>query len=112
MPINPHLLPAPADADFEELDGIPGFELARQVSAVGGLELGGGHLRFTQDIELLDWTLRYDEVIFIAEGELELESEEGVVRAGPGETLVIGRGATVSYRGKAGTRGSFVLYPR
>lgn len=100
------------EQDFEPLAAAPGLELARVLTSAGTTGLGGGMARFSEDAELAGWTLRYDEVFFVLEGLLTVESEGTNVRAGPGEIVLIPKGATVTYRGTGGTRAYFVLHPR
>lgn len=97
------------DLPFSQL--VPGLELARSITHAGTTQLGGGYMKFTADAEFADWTLKYDEVLFVQSGELEIESEGKRVKAKPGEAILIPDGAKVTYRGKAGTVGFFVLWP-
>jgi ethanolamine utilization protein EutQ (cupin superfamily) len=68
-------------------------------------------MRFEQDAEFADWTLKYDEVLFVHSGELEIVGEAGSVKAAVGQAILIPNGAKVTYRGRAGTVGFFVLWP-
>ena len=98
-----------SDLPFSEL--VPGLELSRAITHAGTTQLGGGYMRFEQDAEFADWTLRYDEVLFVQSGELEIVGEGGSVKAGVGQAVLIPNGAKVTYRGRAGTVGFFVLWP-
>ena len=98
-----------SDLAFSEL--VPGLELARAITHAGTTQLGGGYMRFSSDAEFADWTLRYDEVLFVQAGELEIVSDSSSVRAHAGEAILIPNGAKVTYRGRAGTVGFFVLWP-
>ncbi len=97
------------DVPYEEL--APGIEIARVISAPASTSLGGGLLRM-DGATFPDWTLKYDEVLYVLEGELEVESDGGSAVAGPGEMILIAGGGTVTYRSKAGTKTFVVLYPR
>lgn len=97
------------DLPFSQL--VPGLELARSITHAGTTQLGGGYMKFTEDAEFADWTLKYDEVLFVQTGELEIESEGKSVKAKAGEAILIPDGARVTYRGRAGTVGFFVLWP-
>jgi len=68
-------------------------------------------MRFTEDAEFADWTLRYDEVLFVQTGELAILSDGGITVACAGEAILIPNGTKVTYRGRAGTVGFFVLWP-
>src|SRR5712691_55208 len=97
------------DISFEEL--VPGLQLARAITSAGSTQLGGGYMRFTQDAEFADWTLTYDEVLFVQAGELTVASDGGNTVARAGEAILIPKGAKVTYRGQAGTVSFFVLWP-
>ena len=97
------------DLPFSEL--VPGLELARSITHAGSTQLGGGYMKFTEDAAFSDWTLRYDEVLFVQSGELEIVSDGRSVKAHEGQAILIPDGAKVTYRGKAGTVGFFVLWP-
>src|SRR2546430_9263159 len=98
--------PAPkllTDQDLPSTTLVPGLELARSITHAGTTQLGGGYMRFTTDAEFADWTLKYDEVLFVQAGELEIVSEGGSVKARAGQAILIPDGAKVTYRGRAGT---------
>ena len=97
------------DLPFSQL--VPGLELARSITHAGTTQLGGGYMKFTEDSEFADWTLRYDEVLFVQQGELEIVSDGKSVKAEAGQAILIPDGEKVTYRGKAGTVGFFVLWP-
>ena len=97
------------DVAFSEL--VPGLDLSRAITHAGTTQLGGGYMRFSSDAEFADWTLKYDEVLFVQEGELQITGDAGTVAAHEGEAILIPKGAKVTYRGRAGTVGFFVLWP-
>jgi ethanolamine utilization protein EutQ (cupin superfamily) len=97
------------DLPFSQL--VPGMELARSITHAGTTQLGGGYMKFTKDSEFPDWTLKYDEVLFVQAGELEVVSGGKSIKAHAGEAILIPDGEKVTYRGKAGTVGFFVLWP-
>jgi ethanolamine utilization protein EutQ (cupin superfamily) len=97
------------DLPFEAL--VPGLELARAITNAGSTQLGGGYMRFTSDAEFADWTLTYDEVLFVQAGELTVTSDGGDTVARAGEAILIPKGTKVTYRGRAGTASFFVLWP-
>ena len=106
------LLLKEGDTPYAELDGVPGMELGRVITTPATTSLGGGFSRFTGEAVLADWTLRYDEVFYVIEGELVIESGQETVRGGPGEVILIPAGTTVTYRAGSGTKAFFVLHPR
>lgn len=99
------------ESDLPYFELVPGLELSRAITHAGTTQLGGGYMRFAKDAEFPDWTLTYDEVLFVQKGELEVASAGSRVKAHPGEAILIPKGAKVTYRGRAGTLGFFVLWP-
>jgi ethanolamine utilization protein EutQ (cupin superfamily) len=106
------LLLREGDTPYEGLDGVPGMELARVITTPATTSLGGGFSRFTGEAVLADWTLCYDEVFYVIEGELVIESGHETIHGGPGEVILIPAGTTVTYRAGPGTKAFFVLHPR
>jgi ethanolamine utilization protein EutQ (cupin superfamily) len=101
-----------SDIPYDEL--VPGLELARAITSAGTTQLGGGYMRFAddaEDAEFADWTLTYDEVLFVHIGELTVVSDGAHIVARAGEAILIPKGAKVTYRGRAGTVSFFVLWP-
>jgi ethanolamine utilization protein EutQ len=45
----------------------------------------------------MEWTVTYDEVLFILEGQFRLKTSEGTFHAGPGDTLWIPEGTRLIY---------------
>jgi ethanolamine utilization protein EutQ (cupin superfamily) len=99
------------DRDLPYSQLVPGLELARSITHAGTTQLGGGYMKFSEEAEFADWTLRYDEVLFVQQGELEIVSEGKSVKAHAGQAILIPDGEKVTYRGRAGTVGFFVLWP-
>ncbi len=99
------------DHDLPYTDLVPGLRLSRAITHAGTTQLGGGYMRFSADAEFPDWTLKYDEVLFVQSGELEIVSDGESVKAHAGQAILIPNGAKVTYRGHAGTVGFFVLWP-
>ena len=89
-----------------------GLEIARGLSEKGFTTIGGGWVRMDGSGELADWTLKYDEVLYVVRGEASVESEGKTVVAHPGEAILIGEGTKVTYRAKGDTLVFFVLNPR
>ena len=49
----------------------------------------------------LAWTVTYDEVLFILEGQFRLKTKDGTFHAGPGDTLWIPEGTWLVYEADA-----------
>lgn len=98
------------DVAYEQIS--PGLEAARAITAAGFTELGGGWVRMDGSDELAGWTLRYDEVLYVVRGELEVEAAGTGTVARAGEAILIARGTTVTYRAKPDTLVFYALHPR
>src|ERR1700678_3458226 len=83
------LLLKEGDTPYAELDGVPGMELGRVITTPATTSLGGGFSRFTGEAVLADWTLRYDEVFYVIEGELVTGIEHETRGCGPGDVIAI-----------------------
>ena len=95
----------------EYVDLAPGVQVSRSITDGALTGFGGGHFRFVEDADL-HGELSYDEVVYVLEGRLEIEAQDGPLVAGPGDTFVLKNGASATYRGTAGTRVFYVLNPR
>ncbi len=99
-----------SDVPLEPL--APNLKVARAITATGLTELGGGWSVNEGSGGLENWTLQYDEVLFVIRGQLDIETGDTRATAKTGEAIVIKRGTTVTYRGRAGSKIFYVLYPR
>ena len=100
-----------SDVDYSGMG--PGMQGSRGLTRAGFTTLGGGWVRMDGTAELADWTLKYDEVLYVVRGRLEIEEKGGPKAvAGPGESILIGEGTTVTYRSQPDTLVFFVLNPR
>ncbi len=71
-----------------------------EVSGTGdGTALGTGVVRMTR--AEIPWTVRYDEVILVLEGQLEIETESGTLSAGPMETIWLPADTKLTYRAES-----------
>ena len=87
---------------FDGLSFAPRFaygEMAEVTEVVGagdGTELGTGFGRFINaDIP---WTVKYDEVLLVLEGEVEIATPQGVITAGPRDCVWLPTGTELRYR--------------
>jgi ethanolamine utilization protein EutQ (cupin superfamily) len=58
-----------------------------------------------------EWTLAYDEVIFVIEGRFTVRDADGAKTARPGEVIFLTKGAKVTYEAEVGTRLAGATYP-
>jgi ethanolamine utilization protein EutQ (cupin superfamily) len=78
-------------------------------SAERGLaELGTYFMVFDSDGHSDPWTLRYEETIFVIEGQARLVAvdpdAERLIVGNPGDLIVVPKGSTVRYGAEVGTR--------
>lgn len=99
----------PADFEWESL----GLEAEADVRNVVGPErsrtLGAGIGRF-HDAEF-EWSLGYDEVLYVIAGEVTVEHAGGTEYGGPGDVFFVPRGNTVTYRFAGECEVFFATYP-
>jgi ethanolamine utilization protein EutQ (cupin superfamily) len=100
-----------SDVPFSQI--APGMEGSRGLTQAAFTSLGGGWVHMDGSDELREWTLKYDEVLYVVRGEAEVEESGGrKVVARPGQAILIGEGTTVTYRAHGDTLVFFVLNPR
>ncbi len=80
-------------------DGSP---LAAGYMALDAQTPGGG---------VFPWTLTYDEIDIVLEGELVITREGEQVRGGPGDVIFIPKGSTITFGTPSYTRFVYVAYP-
>ncbi len=87
----------PVDRAFTRIGGPPGaIAMARDVS-VNESESFGASIGTFEHCEL-EWTVLYDEYIYILEGQLDLETREGVFNLVPGDGIWLPNGTWMVYR--------------
>jgi ethanolamine utilization protein EutQ len=57
------------------------------------------------------WTLSYDEIDIVLEGELVIKRGNEVVRGGPGDTIFIPRGSSITFGTPSHARFVYVAFP-
>lgn len=96
------------DTAFTHRGGPPGHaEIGRTVDASLSATMGAGFARW-EGAEVA-WTLLYDEVIFVIEGELLVTAAGETHRVTPGQMLWIPEGTELVYGGQA--LFGYALYP-
>lgn len=86
---------------FNDLVFHPRFEYGDQAQAavICGpddlVALGAGYGRMTN--ARFPWTIKYDEVLLIVEGELTVHTEAGALKAGPKDTIFLTKGTALEY---------------
>lgn len=88
------------DTAFTHRGGPPGHaEVGRTVSTELSETMGAGFARW-EGAEV-EWTVKYDEVIFVITGELIVETREETHVITPGQMLWLPNGTWLKYRGHA-----------
>lgn len=84
-----------------DLEFTPRFEYGDQAEAApfcgeaDGVELGAGYGRLTN--ARFPWTIRYDEVLLVVEGELTVHAGGAALTAGPGDSVFLPAGTALEY---------------
>jgi ethanolamine utilization protein EutQ len=99
------------DVPYSALGGADNMELSRALTAAAATSLGGGFIRFREPGQLKDWTLRYDEFIYVLDGQISVLSGGTRTPVNAGQGCLIPKGTTVTYQGAANTRAIYVLHP-
>jgi ethanolamine utilization protein EutQ len=105
-----HVRPDPADDDPTGAGGA--IVVNRAVTRTPLTELGAGLITFTDDDHIEGWVTQYEEVLYVVEGHLELESAGTLVTGGPGAILAVEKGTPTTYRGTKGTKVFYALWPK
>ena len=92
---------SPRAVPFERLKFTPRFAYGDQaevteVTGTGdGTVLGTGFARFTD--ACIPWTVQYDEVLLVLEGEVRIETAGGELVAGPHDSIWLPKGTELTY---------------
>jgi ethanolamine utilization protein EutQ len=97
--------PFPFEVPGEEMD----VRVADVVTAEHGATMGVGFLTLTRGC--FPWTLTYDEVELVLEGELHLGTDDGVLVGRPGDVLYVPEGSRITFGTPSWTRLLYVTYP-
>ena len=71
--------------------------------------LGAGIMEMTDTT--FPWTLNYDEMDYVIEGRLDIQTGRGTVSAGPGEIIYIPRGSAIRFSVTGHARFLYFVYP-
>ncbi|MFZ1725374.1 MAG: cupin domain-containing protein [Albidovulum sp.] len=86
-------------SDQDLVPGDAGAAVQGLVNTSFSTRLGAG-IGVFENCEM-EWTVTYDEVLFILEGEFQLKTKGGTFHAGPGDTLWIPEGTWLIYTATA-----------
>jgi ethanolamine utilization protein EutQ len=101
VPLDPFPFPGPAPAmDVRTRDVVTGENGVPMAAGVMSLREGA-----------FPWTLDYDEVEYVLEGELHLTCGDQVVVARPGDVVAVPRGSSITFGTPSWARFLYVTYP-
>ena len=83
--------------------------IARVITRDISQEMGGG-LEYLENT-VIDWTVTYDEILCIFEGELTVEFDSGPQRCVPGDMVWLPAGTHLKYIAEKRTGYFYVLHP-
>ena len=84
------------------------------ITAEDGSPLAAGYMALdaqTPGGGIFAWTLTYDEIDIVLEGELIITREDEQVRGGPGDVIFIPKGSTITFGTPSYARFVYVAYP-
>ncbi len=99
------LEPFPFDVGRPEMD----IRLLDVVKAEHGSPIAGGLMSFRAGS--FPWTLDYDEIDYVIEGELHIGTDQGTVIGRPGDVLYIPKGTSITFGTPEWTKFFYVTFP-
>jgi ethanolamine utilization protein EutQ len=97
--------PFPFEINRPEMD----VQLVDVITAQHGSPMGVGFLSFHKGS--FPWTLTYDEVEFVLEGEIHIGTAQGTVVGKPGDLLFIPKGTQITFGTPGWAKILYVTYP-
>ncbi len=79
------------------------------IGSADGSPMGAGYMALDRGV--FPWTLSYDEVDIVLEGELEIRRGEEVARAGPGDCIFVPKGSSITFGTPSHVRFFYVTFP-
>lgn len=83
--------------------------IARVIDASISRHMGGG-IEYLEDVTI-DWTVTYDEILFIIEGPLTIEFDDGRHVCGPGDIVWLPNGTHLKYIAEGRAAYFYALHP-
>lgn len=99
------LAPFPVELRRPEMD----VRLSDVVTAADGLPMAAGMMSLRQGS--FPWTLDYDEVEYVIEGELHITTADKKVIGRPGDVIAVPRGSSITFGTPSWARFLYVTYP-
>jgi ethanolamine utilization protein EutQ len=99
------LSPFPVELHRPEMD----VRLRDVVGAEHGLPMAAGVMSLREGS--FPWTLEYDEVEYVIEGELHITTADQAVVGPPGDVIAVPKGSSITFGTPSWTRFLYVTYP-
>ena len=99
------LAPFPVELRRPEMD----VRLRDVVTAADGLPMAAGMMSLREGS--FPWTLDYDEVEYVIEGELHITTADKKVVGRPGDVIAVPRGSSITFGTPSWARFLYVTYP-
>ena len=99
------LSPFPVELHRPEMD----VRLLDVVGAEHGLPMAAGVMSLRQGS--FPWTLDYDEVEYVIEGELHITTADQEIIGRPGDVIAVPKGSSITFGTPSSTRFLYVTYP-
>lgn len=87
----------------------PDVRTADVVTAADGSPMTAGYMTLTCGV--FPWTLTYDEIQIVLEGELHIGTLDGVKVGRPGDILYVPKGSNITFGTPSWTRFAYVTFP-
>ncbi|NLG98738.1 MAG: DUF861 domain-containing protein [Chloroflexi bacterium] len=97
--------PFPFEINRPEMD----VQLVDVITAEHGSPMAAGFLSFHKGS--FPWTLNYDEIEFVLEGEIHIGTAQGTVIGKPGDVLYIPKGTQITFGTNSWAKILYVTYP-
>lgn len=97
--------------ELETFDGAPGknIGLTDVLGAADGSNMGVGYMGWEN--AFFPWTLTYDEVNVVLEGELHVKTHSGTTIGKPGDVVFVPKGSSVEFGTPTHVRYVYITYP-
>ena len=99
------LAPFPVELDRPEMD----VRVLDVVTAEHGMPMATGVMSLRQGS--FPWTLDYDEVEYVIEGELHITTADQLVVGRPGDVIAVPKGSSITFGTPSSARFLYVTYP-
>jgi ethanolamine utilization protein EutQ len=99
------LQPFPVDVGRPEMN----IQLVDVITGARGSPMAAGFMTWSKGA--FPWTLNYDEIDYVIEGQLEIRKGSQTVRAHPGDVIFIPRGSDIHFGSPSFARVFYVTFP-